>query len=137
MQLFFKPCLLFHLCTPPLHLCLPCTHTHTNCIILCLSISLSLSLCFLPVSHTVKLSIWPSPSFLVPVSLSLSLNIYWSLALHFPLPFSFYSTTSPFDSPYLSHSGVQLSFIRFFRGKLEKKRPQPVLYLSFFLCFHL
>lgn len=124
--------LLFYLCTPPLHLCLSCTHTQAA--LFSISVSLVLFFC-LPLIQYKFLS-GPGPSFLV--SVCLSFNIDWSLALallSLPRPFSFYSSTSPFGSLYLSHSGVQLSFIMFFRGEL-RKRLQPLLYLSFFLCFH-
>lgn len=87
-------------------------HTHTECTVLhfCLAFSPFLLQLLLPsLAHS---SIWPNPSILV--SVYLSLNIYWSLALHFSTSFSLYLTISPFCSLYLSHSRVQLSFIIFF-----------------------
>lgn len=114
--IFFWASLLFYLCTPP-SISVFLAHTHTDIVLnLCLPISLFLPL-LLPPSLTYSTSFYLARSFFSFVSLSLSIYI-GLLHCTFPSPFSFYSTTSPFGSPYLSHSGVQLSFIRFFRKKV-------------------
>lgn len=125
---FLRPCLLFYLCSPS-----PASqsfsHAHTDRVVLhlCLATSPFLPL-LLPPSLTYSTSFCLARSFFsLCQSVSLTISIGFSHCT-FPPPFSFLSTTSPFGSPYLSHSGVQLSFIRFFRGKL-KERLQPLLYL--------
>lgn len=116
---------MFYLCTPPLHL-FP-AHTHTQTALFFISISL-LSL---PRPPSLARNIVSLVRSFFPL-LNLLLNKLCSLALLSP-PFSLYSTTSPFGAPYLFHSGVQLSFIRFFRGKLRKALTPISLSFSIFI----
>lgn len=131
-----RPRLLCHLCAPPLHLCL--FLAHTDCVVLHLpsfssapSLPYSTHVYLVQVFYSLcqsRLSLSPSLSEYILVSRT-------PLALHPPPPFSFlFNNLSIWLAISLSHSGVQLSFIRFFRGKLRKKKGfSTFLYLPFSL----
>lgn len=131
-----RPRLLCHLCAPPLHLCL--FLAHTDCVVLHLpsfssapSLPYSTHVYLVQVFYSLcqsRLSLSPSLSEYILVSRT-------PLALHPPPPFSFlFNNLSIWLAISLSHSGVQLSFIRFFRGKLRKKKALAPSYISLSLC---
>lgn len=121
---------MFHLGTPPLHLCLFYTHT-VVCIVLSLLFS-SLPLPpSLPLSHEVQLSICSSPFFLVPACLSLSTYIG---LLHCTFtPHSLSIQQALYLTRYISTTlGSSFLSLGSSVGKL-RKRPQLVS-VSIFIC---